>query len=158
MRKRKKTPSADGVIPDMADADLDRLLHAPTQPFDYPTGKTITEYLQTQGMGDGIDLMRPVASANPHILSARGGRKYELGRVLSSGSTTPPRQPTRRSAVSRPTSSPSTPNTVPRNARIDVFASAIADSGCIVPMPFTWPAMSPISSFADAAPAQWSNT
>ena len=86
MRKRKKTPSADGVLPDMADADLDRLLHAPTQPFDYPTGKTITEYLQTQGMGDGIDLMRPVASANPHILSARGGRKYELGRVLSSGS------------------------------------------------------------------------
>ena len=40
-------------------------------------------------------------------------------------------------AVARPTSSPSTPNTVPLSARIAALPSAIADSGCSVPMPAT---------------------
>lgn len=86
MRRKKRRSPAEGIVPGMTDADLDRLLHAPTQPFDYPTGKTITEYLSAQGMGPGVDLARPVAPENPRMLSARGGRKYELGRVLSSGS------------------------------------------------------------------------
>jgi len=83
--KKKRRSSAGGIIPGMTDADLDRLLHAPTQPLDYPTGKTITEFLTAQGMGPGVDLERPPPPPNPSILAARGGRKFELGRVISSG-------------------------------------------------------------------------
>ena len=61
-------------------------------------------------------------------------------------------------AVARPTSSPSTPNTVPLSARIEILPSAIADSGWSVPTPATLPATGPSSSLAEAAPAQWSST